>query len=530
MTKRKMVMVAAFAVLVLGTKVYAGGQSGGRAAENAVKITATYAHFGGIPTDTVAGKAWTELMQKKTGVNLNITWNYIPYAEYAEKINVILAANDLTDLTFIMSRAIAAPYEAQGLFEDVAKHWDKLPLYQAYLKEVPYGMEKISNSDGTVYGFFGGELPRLERGVSLINPMAIRYDTFQQLGIDAPQTTEELLDAARKIKTAYPDKYPVSWGLQFLTYTYKTNNGIFWDGSKYVYGPMTNNYRAMLTFLNRLYTEKLLDNESITDNSDARTRKALNGSSYVQLGVWFNEINSWNSNAESNAVWALVHDVTDPSFGPGWQGITNVNERTIAYNGEGTYIKAGARNLDVLLKLCDLSYDPDTIRLISWGVEGLTYNLKPDRSPTFVDKFHQSSNFWVVGDDYGIRASSKFRPGLQGPIDTRAFIDCAPLENAILNGKFVQVSYELAHPDENWPNSPWIPSDVFAPPIAFTPEENNENAVITTAVQTYVDEQRIKFITGELSLNQWDAYTARIRSMNIQNVLDMRNKKAAAFK
>jgi putative aldouronate transport system substrate-binding protein len=532
--KRKTLFVVLVVLLIAAGRLFAGGGQEAGSSSGAVKITATYRTYGGIPSDTIAGKAWHELMEKKTGQKLDITWNFIPQSEYAEKINVILAANDLTDLTFIQGRAAAAPYEGQGVFENLANHWSALPAYDAYLKLVPYGKEKVTNSDGTIYGLFGGEVPRLKQGVGIYTTPAVRYDVFQQLGIKIPETVEETIDAARKLKAAYPDRYPVSmghgWWALALRNTYKTNTGIYWDGSNYVYGPLSDNYRAMLTTLNRLYTEKLLDPESFTDNDDARARKATNGSSLMMLGIWSLTPGEWMRAAENNMVWALTLAPSDPAYGTPWQGVTNVNEYTIAYNGEGTYIKAGAKNMDTLLKIANASYEADTIRLITWGIEGLTYTLKSDGSPTFVEKFHQAADFWAVGDEYGIRASAKFRPGLQGPIDTFAFIECAPKDNAIIDGKFVQVPYETAFPNQPWPTSPWIPPYEKSPPIAFTPDENNANSVITTAVQTYVDEETMKFITGERNFNQWNAFVTQVRNMNIQTVLDMYNRKAAPYK
>ncbi|MDR0669824.1 MAG: extracellular solute-binding protein [Treponema sp.] len=536
MTKKTFALFLVVLLLAV-TGLFAGGnQAAGSANDGAVRITATYAHFGGIPTDTIVGKAWHALMEQKTGQKLDIVWNYIPYAEYAEKINVILATNDLTDLTFIMSRSIAAPYEGQGVFVNLAEHWAKLPAYNAFLKQVPYGMEKVANSDGTIYGLFGGETPRLSQGVAINATPAIRYDVFQRLGIKVPGTVDEVLDAARKLKAAYPGKYPVHfghgwWALSILN-TYKTSQGIYWDGSRYVFGPLSDNYRAALTLLNRLYTEGLLDPESFTDNDDTRTRKALNGDAQMLLGIWFNTIDDWNTNTEANVNWALIPAVSDPAYGTPWQSVQNENEYVVAHNGEATYIKAGARNLDTLLKIGDASYDPETIRLISWGIEGQTYTVKADGTPTFMDNIRNSpkGSFWIAGDDWGMRASSKYRPGLQGPIDARNFLDCAPPQNAVINGQFVQTPYETAFPDEPWPTSPWISPNLFAPPIAFTPDENNANSSIMTAVNTYVTEETMKFITGERNFNQWNAFTAQIRNLNIQTVLDMYNRKAAPYK
>jgi putative aldouronate transport system substrate-binding protein len=475
-------------------------------------------------------------MEQKTGQKLDFVWNYIPQAEYPEKLNVILAANDLTDLTFIPSRSIASPYEGQGVFEDLAKHWDKLPTYDAFLKQVPYGMQKISNPDGSIYGLFGGGYPQYptDMGVSVYVVPAIRYDLFQELGLKAPETVDEFLDAARKLKAAYPGKYPVHVGYwsPALLGTYKTGGDIYWDGSQYVFGPLSDNYRAALTLLNRMYTEQLIDPESFADNADAEYRKALNGDALMFIGQWVSYVDDWNANTEFKGNWAMILNPTDPAYGTPWQTIENSHDYVIAHNGEGTYIKAGARNLDTLLKIGDLSYDPDTIRLISWGLEGQTYTLNSDGLPTFMDNIrnHPSGSVWLAGNDWGMRTSSQYRPGLQGPIDARAFVDVVAPSNLVRNGQFLQTPLVFAFLDQPWPTSPWIPPNSLAPPIAFNPDENNANASIMTAINTYVAEETMKFITGERNFNQWNAFVTQIRNLNIQTVLDMYNRKAAAFK
>jgi putative aldouronate transport system substrate-binding protein len=526
----KRILAALLIGIICCGALFAGGGSQARASGGAVRITATYPHFGGIPTDTpIGGKAWLELMEKKTGSKLDIAWNYIPFSEYREKMNILLAANDISDLTYITSRTPAIPYERQGLFEDISKHWDKLPNYQAFLAKSPYGMEKVTNSDGTRYFFPSGSLQRKEKGLFIGNPFAIRQDTFQQLNIKPPATTDELLEAGRKLKAAYPDKYPITWWSFALPYTYKTNTGLYWNGSRFVYGPTEDNYRAMLVFLNRLYTEKLLDPETFTQNDETRTRKALNGSNFIQLGHYEDALIRWTNVAGSTAEWAFTLAPTDPAIGPGWQSVWNVNENEIN-TGESTYIKAGAKNMDLLLRLCDLSYDPEVIRLQNWGLEGVTYTLKPDGKPTYVAKFHEAENFWLVGDDYGIRISSKYRPGLQGPADYGAIFDVEKPLRAYLNGQYVMVKWPEAFDDRVFPTDPWVPPHTRTPPVQFTPDEANANSTILTAVQTYIDEQRVKFITGDADFNQWNDYLNRIKSMNIDSVLDMYNRKAAAFR
>lgn len=62
--------------------------------------------------------------------------------------------------------------------------------------------------------------------------------------------------------------------------------------------------------------------------------------------------------------------------------------------------------------------------------------------------------------------------------------------------------------------------------VTLSTDENEEYANIITAVDTYVDEQRAKFITGDRSLDEWDAFIEEVQGMgDIQKALDIKNSK-----
>ena len=48
-----------------------------------------------------------------------------------------------------------------------------------------------------------------------------------------------------------------------------------------------------------------------------------------------------------------------------------------------------------------------------------------------------------------------------------------------------------------------------------------------SAIQTYVDETKIKFIQGDEPLENWDIFVQTITDMGYQEVLDRYNAKAA---
>lgn len=57
------------------------------------------------------------------------------------------------------------------------------------------------------------------------------------------------------------------------------------------------------------------------------------------------------------------------------------------------------------------------------------------------------------------------------------------------------------------------------PPVTLLPEETTEYATKMTEIETYANEMRIKFIMGETSLDEFDAYVQQIEAMGLEDVL-----------
>lgn len=507
-----------------------GESSGATEAEipESATIGVMIPHFGVLPNETPVGQAWEEQMDAALGCDITFEWQFIPYAEYTEKANIALAAADFPDLFRVMDKNLIVPYQDQGLFVELSGYTDSMPNYMDFVETVRYGESKVFDADGHFYGFQNVEIPRLEQGLGIYSVASYRYDTFEENGIKIPETTDEFYEAAKQLKQLYPDTYPVTrtWA-DTSVYTYHTNDAIFWNGEAYEYGPVTENYRAMLTWLNKLYSEGLLDPESFTEDSDMHNQKMLTGKVFMSLGEWFNDDVNRNNNEESDAYWVNALAPTDPEQGTAWQQVTNVNEPTIG--GEIMVINSNSEYVDLIVKLCDLQYTDDVVELVTWGIEDESFVRDENGDPTFIDEIKNADDPWSAGDKYGMRASAGSRPGLQLAIDTKAFVDFAPNDACYIDGEVVETPWETAWPDLSWPDSELIDPNVFAPPITFTSEESQNNSTIMTAVQTMVDEYKLDFITGDRPLSEWDSYVSAVEGMGYQQVVDLYNEKAAAI-
>ena len=66
--------------------------------------------------------------------------------------------------------------------------------------------------------------------------------------------------------------------------------------------------------------------------------------------------------------------------------------------------------------------------------------------------------------------------------------------------------------------------DVTYPPVSHTTEESEELALITTAVNTYVEEECTKFITGKRSLDEFDDFVEELKNMQIEKAIEIKQE------
>ena len=71
---------------------------------------------------------------------------------------------------------------------------------------------------------------------------------------------------------------------------------------------------------------------------------------------------------------------------------------------------------------------------------------------------------------------------------------------------------------ENTDNSKYL-----LPSLAMTDEENLVITDVATPIKAYVGEMALKFVLGEASLDEFDAYLAELEKMGLQKCLDVYN-------
>ena len=165
-----------------------------------------------VGEDDINNNVWTRCYEDELGIKLNYA---IAAAgdDYTQKLTMAIASNDLPDLMDLPPEEFFELANA-GMLADLTESYD---AYASDLLketiEVDGGIQLASAKvDGKLYG-----IPQLSAADGTCDLLWIRTDWLENLGLEAPETMEELLEVARAFRYDDPDGngQDDTWGIGF---------------------------------------------------------------------------------------------------------------------------------------------------------------------------------------------------------------------------------------------------------------------------------------------------------------------------
>jgi len=478
--------------------------------------------------DSLLGMAWHAAMEEKLNRKLDITWNLIPHAEYSEKVALLINTNSITDVLLTCDEGVEQikALGDMGMFANLAEY--DTPNLDILFDGIGDSRVIYYTEDGALYLIpcFANNV----YGQFSMNGAAIAEDLCVELGIDVSTcvTTDGLLEALKTYKAAYPDGVACMDGYAFL-YSWTGFSHVFHtsyethfstDIMAYEFAPITENYRELLRYMNVLYVNELIPQDYAAWTGDMWWAALVTGKIFMLPGgVWYQpgENESWGGH-EWTILGAGLHD---PKIGTPWSHWAPSGERDAPYTANlwsMLVVNAAAKNVADIVEFVDTNYSEDIQTILTWGVEGETYEVLADGTKQFLEKYAYAN---VTGNT--IEENAKIAAGF-------------PDQNARSAGlwPYVQLgNFEVM----NWPafkimqmdgSYVWENQKKYA---TETVSAENSNAVIQllpqlsadaydeyaglmVAVMTYADECRAKFINGSMSIeDDWDSYLETIHKL-----------------
>ena len=469
------------------------------------------------PDGTLCQETWEAMMEEYIGAELEFIWDDVPN-DYNDKLGTYLASGDWAD-AFLMSNTDYASafddYGSQGMFANIKDYLGEDSYYMQYLASNKANELEVTSPDGGIYRFGVGMVSYADNGTQVA--WTVRADIFEENGIAIPDSMEGIYEAAKQLKEIYPDSYPVIIGYgetERWFNLYNSSETIMFDGEKYVFGPRANaeDNKAVLEYLHTLYAEELMDPEYITDGDENFSAKFANGNSFINSWHWA----SGDINSTGDTKWVMIAEPKTLDGNIGYRACDHYVGKTLS-EGTGTIVNAKAENIDILMKIIDYQYSDEMIELTNWGIEGVTFYTDENGEKWYTDEIMNAENPQQALGQYGVNQSMCCRSGiLYLPQENDAAMKLCYNNPYYYNGEYGATncwSFSNIVFDEHANRMAIKPAS-----YAFTDEQHEDASVNLTALNTFVSEQYAKFISGDRSLDEYDAF---LEEMNNYGDIDL---------
>ncbi|TVY11173.1 extracellular solute-binding protein [Paenibacillus cremeus] len=450
---------------------------------------------------------------KKTNVKLDLQG--IPDANYTDKLQTMMATNNVLDVTRIGKGNLldAAPMAKAGMFLAVTDYLDVMPNFKKVLDQNPE-IKKVM-VDGKLYGLPVMASWKLRYGQVPL----IRDDIMKKLNLQAPTSFDELYQVLKKFKEAYPDSYPLTFRngianfLPYMAFALGSGYTIYFDpdvsGGKYVYGPAhPEDFKPVLAYLNKLYSEKLLDPDYAVNTQQTWQQKLSTGKSlfYYDNSTFALAFTQTLQAKEPNAKFEQMRlmknakgQVRNYEYPKDWWNLYAVSSKV--------------KDPKSVMKFMDWMYSDEGVKVTNFGVAGEHYKVE-NGNPVVLDSVLKA--YAGKNDPYHAMQSALGT----GLLAFATYIDERP-QVAISPGDLDKWS-KLMEQDKGYYRAPLDPP--------FTKEELDKLKQLKSQVDTAVQQEMDKFIMGTRSLNEYDDFAKQIVSKGALDIEKIYNDANARLK
>ncbi|SDC63762.1 putative aldouronate transport system substrate-binding protein [Paenibacillus sp. UNCCL117] len=435
-------------------------------------------------------------LEEKTGVTLEVQTP--PGGKMEDALSLTMASGTLPDLMFTQTKATADKYGQQGALVNILDHVNDMPNFKKWMEKYPAAAQSAIASDGKMY-----VLPN--QGIGETNRMIWMYreDIFKKHGLQQPATWDELYTTLKKLKELYPDSYPLTFrnGLRYLQNFGASFDvvatlsldvpSVYYDAASkdWKYGPTQDNFKTLITYMNKFYKEKLIPPDFLTVDTKIWQDMMSTNRGFVTLD-YIGRIDFYNSALRKDNPDFNLSFMAPPA---GWTGGPQKNAFT-QVSEEGLMISSKSKNTKDIVKYLDFFFTEEGKTLVSWGKEGETFKTENGKK-VFIGDYKDVSD---LRKKTGLSSD-----GAYAWFDYDAHISLASPE--------LKKAYEQVGKYDN----------TQQPKPAFTAEEQEILSTVGDALNKNRDENLSKFILGNRSLAEWDGFVEEQKKLGIDKILSV---------
>ncbi|MCM3271816.1 extracellular solute-binding protein [Paenibacillus elgii] len=311
-----------------------------------------------------------------------------------QKMNTMIASGNLPDVIWLERGADVEKLRAEGMLVPFDEYLNKYPNLKKWAGDSTINM--LRSPDGKLYQFPNWYTSRPNGNAGYL----VNKKIYEELGSPKLETVDDLYNYLKIVKEKYPNVIPFepgqsAEGSDILTSAFAENRPPMFNNMLAV--PNGNKLKSIFTdpafresmqFSNRLFREKLMSQDAMSQNRDQVIEKITTGriavyaaSSPTEFGAKGDTVlRAQDPKAGYIMVWPIRKEGMDKNkIFPG-------DYKQLGWNV--SVITKAAKNPEAIFAFLDWLTGPEGQRIIFWGPEGLYWQgTAADDTPVFTDKF-----------------------------------------------------------------------------------------------------------------------------------------------
>jgi len=453
---------------------------------------------------------WFKKYSEVAPKNVKVEWQEIPSESAGEKVNLMLASNDLPDAflgTLNVSKVMSNV--EKGLFLPIEDYIDNMPYFSEVLKKRPEYRALITAPDGHIYG-----LPYIEEMFGLITNqgiLTIYKPWLDQLGLPMPTTIDEYRNTLRQFVQNDMNGNGKKDEIGFSLANKSANSGIgswrnnsdfgqffgLWgqadrgdsmavdENGKIFSTATTEAYKTGIKYLHEMYKEGLIDPEFMINDGPRLQAKLRNEEVIIGSVLNFSILDT------AGKTIADKYEAIPYLKGPGGEFGTRENLVEM-HNPLAFVLTTKVKNPEAVLAWVDKMYDPEWSVQTNWGPLG--YQYKKDERGVMV--------FDTLKDGLDTYNDMRARHTIQGNSPVAILKDYydTVVEYPQDAQRILDDMKKIGYLDKHL-NDPYIPHILF-----YEAKTAERMAQLSPQIYGLIDTKRRKWISEGGIDQEWDAY------------------------
>lgn len=424
--------------------------------------------------------------RENSGVNVTFEPALADGQQESQKKAMILASNDTPDL-MEMNRNDYFKYAMQGVLTETEPYLEMMP---DYVKLIGENIRDAIRYKGKMYSF-PSELEEIDlhRDTGAI---MVRKDVLDDLNIDKLETIEDFYQMWKTVKEQ-TDYIPLtSTGFAPIQAAFRVAldyKEVGDDELEYIW--VQPEYKEYLSFMNRLYTEGLLDKEYITLDTTRLVEKFMGDQAFSTCTGWSFPVTRLRELGEKI-------DGAEVSFLPQPAGVDDTKGLLyFSWPAQRLWVvPAAAKNKEAAAKFINYMATEEAKMVQDYGIEGEDYTMGADGQPEYTTEQQMAATWRICYEMMNTADSFKIR--------------------------LVAKDYDWAYDQllEGQKNAD-ITDNILG---ILPPDDEFLKLQQKLALDTIVDEETTNFITGDRPISDFDKFVEELKAAGLDEQTEALNK------